>query len=61
MLLLGPYSPQNGGDTGKLEGGFGPMLPFSSWPGVGRIREVQPDLRKLFDAVDFVGVSNYAR
>jgi hypothetical protein len=37
------------------------MLPFNSWPGVERIREVASDLRKLFDVIDFVGVSNYAR
>ena len=46
---------------GKYEGGFGPLLPLNKWPGVGRIKEVLGDLKKLMAAVDFVGVSNYAR
>jgi hypothetical protein len=57
----GPKAPMNSGSTGYLEGGWGPLLPFGSWPGVTRIKAVQADLKRLFAAVDFVGVSNYAR
>lgn len=51
----------NSGAAGYLEGGFGPLLPFDSWPGAARIKAVRPDLKKLLAEVDFVGVSNYAR
>lgn len=53
--------PLNSQTSGRLEGGFGPLLPFEQWPGVARIKAVQSDLRKLFAAIDFVGISNYAR
>lgn len=57
----GPKAPLNSGSTGRIEGGWGPLLPFDSWLGVARIKAVQPDLKALFAAIDFVGVSNYAR
>lgn len=61
VCTAGPKAPINGGTTGYLEGGWGPLLPFDKWPGVARIKAVQSDLKKLFTVIDFVGVSNYAR
>jgi hypothetical protein len=49
------------GAMGRLEGGFGPMLPIDQWPGVKRIKAVQQDLKQLMATIDFMGVSNYAR
>lgn len=61
MSTPGPVAPKFSGRTGYLEGGFGPMLPLDQWPNAARIKQVQPDLSKLVAAIDFIGVSNYAR
>lgn len=61
VVRTGPEQPLDSQKYGKLEGGFGPLLPFEQWQDVGRIKAVQQDLKRLFLAIDFVGLSNYAR
>lgn len=45
----------------KLDGAFGKLLPLDKWPHAATLKANKPALGKLFDSVDFFGVSNYAR
>lgn len=42
-------------------GGWGEILPFEQWPNYKEAKENVPDIKKLLQASDFIGVSNYAR
>lgn len=43
------------------DGGWGPVLPFEQWPNYAEAKKNLPAIRKLLEASDFLGVSNYAR
>jgi hypothetical protein len=45
----------------KKDGGWGPLLPFEQWPEHARLKAALPDIHKLLDSVDVLGVSCYAR
>lgn len=57
----GPEAPIPDSPLAALDGGYGPLLPLDRWPNVERLKAVLPDVRKLLEASDFIGVSNYAR
>jgi hypothetical protein len=43
------------------DGGWGPVLPFEQWPNYEEAKRNTPAIKKLLEASDFFGVSNYAR